>query len=602
MAAAGSGRGFQSISQRILRQVTLVALIFMVLLGGLQAWLTYRNELARFDQLVAGLAETHVPLLTVALWDIEPRAVELQVAQMSAYPEFARVSVNSMTGMHFVDGKPGLYGGEQDKRVSIPHPSNPEWSLGELAISFDRSYLNRSMAGAVTITLLQYSFFTLLIILLLHRIVLRNLQAPLRAIANYSKQLRPERDNPPLVIPRQNHRHQDEIDLVTEGFDTLRGAIARFSRERDQAIQALQEERDNLDDRVRERTRYVQQVNDFLELLSRLSADLIGLPAGSHRRAMESALEDLAQRVSARRCGLASWSRKGPWHWVYLWSAPGGGSTGFPVPLPAPTSAPEGAGWSVGVDGLPDNILACVLTVAGRKTTALVFEGDEMGQLERLDQRLLQLAAEVLFKMMDRWEHLEELETSRRELFRLSRTDHLTGLANRRYFEEARLIEGRRAQRSLAPVSLLMLDVDFFKSFNDRYGHAAGDECLVQLADILGYCCRRAGELPARLGGEEFAVLLPEHDADSALAMAERIRCAIEDLELTHEDSPETRVTMSIGVATWQPVTAPPESFEQVFDDLLAEADDRLYDAKRAGRNRVHPVADSTEKSARIEA
>ncbi|WP_339801893.1 GGDEF domain-containing protein [uncultured Marinobacter sp.] len=595
MAAASSGPGFQSISRRILRQVTAVALLSMVVLGSLQAWLTYRNELARFEELVVALSETHVPLLTVSLWDIEPRAVELQVAQMSAYPEFARVSVYSMTGMHFVDRAPGHYGDNPDKVVSIPHPADPEQYLGELAISFDRSYLNRSMVGAVTMTLLQYGVFTALIILLLHRIIRRHLQEPLRAIADYSTQLRPERDNPPLVIPRQDRRHQDEIDLVTEGFDTLRDAIARFGRERDHAIQALQEERDSLDDRVRERTGYVQRVNDFLQLLSRLSADLIDLPAGSHRTAMESALEDLAHRVNAQRCGLASWSRQGPWNWVYLWTAPGAGTRGLPVPLPEP----EDAGWSVGASGLPDNTLACVLTVADRKTTALVFEGDEMAQLEPLDQRLLQLAAEVLFKMMDRWEHLEELEASRRELFRLSRTDHLTGLANRRYFEEACLIEGRRAQRTGVPVSMLMLDVDFFKSFNDRYGHALGDECLIQLAKILGHCCRRAGELPARLGGEEFAVLLPEHDTDSALVVAEQTRGAIEDLNLTHKDSPEGRVTVSIGVATWQPAAEPPESFEQIFAEILAEADDRLYDAKRAGRNRVHPIAHRTVRDIR---
>lgn len=578
-------RPLRPLSRSILYRVMALAVVVAVVLGSAQAWLSYRSELERFDLLVQSLSSSHLPLLTVALWDIEPRAVEQQVDLIASQPEFARVAVSSLTGLEFSHSKPGRQYDEPDKQVLIPHPHDAELSLGTLAITFDRSYLNHSIWQAVARTALQNVVFILLICLLVYRVIVRQLEGPLKAIADYSQQLRPERDNPPLLISRPGRKHRDEIDLLVEGFDTLREAISRFGRERDQAIQALQDEKDSLDDRVRERTRYIQQVNDFLELLSRISAELLDRSVGSHRSAMEVALRELAQRSHAHHCGIARRLGQGPWCWEYVWRDPERGREALDVPLPEHLST----GWFVGTEGLPPETLACVVTSSDGRASGLVFTGIPVADLDALDHRLLQLTGEVLFKIVDRWEHLEALETSRRELFRLSRTDHLTGIANRRYFEEARLIEGRRAQRTGAPVSVLMIDVDLFKSFNDRYGHGAGDECLTRIADILGYCCRRAGELPARLGGEEFAVLLPEHDLDAALEAAERIRRAIEDLAIPHQNAPSGRVTVSLGAATWTPAAEPPDSLESVFDVLMAEADRQLYTAKDQGRNRVCP-------------
>lgn len=587
MTADRSAKPLRPLSRSILYRVIALALTVALVLGSVQAWLSYRSELERFDLLVESLSSSHLPLLTVALWDIEPRAVEQQVDLIASQPEFARVGVRSLTGLEFIQSKPGRQYDVPDKRVLIPHPHDPEQSLGALTITFDRDYLNRSIWRASARTAGQNVVFILLICLLVYRVIVRQLQGPLKAVADYSQHLRPERDNPPLLIQRPGRRYRDEIDLLVEGFDTLRTAISRFGRERDQAIQALQDEKDSLDDKVRDRTLYIQQVNDFLELLSRISAELLDRTVGSHRSAMEAALPELAERTHAHHCGIARRVDRGPWSWEYVWRDPGAGRENLDVPLPAQVPA----GWFVGTGGLPAETLACVFTSSDGRASALVFSGIPVADLEALDHRLLQLAGEVLFKIVDRWEHLEALETSRRELFRLSRTDHLTGLANRRYFEEARLIEGRRAQRTGAPVSVLMIDVDLFKSFNDRYGHGAGDECLTRIADILGYCCRRAGELPARLGGEEFAVLLPEHDQAAALEAGERIRSAIEDLGVPHLGSPVGHVTVSLGSATWVPGAEPPDSLESVFDELMAEADRQLYLAKDQGRNRVCPSA-----------
>jgi diguanylate cyclase (GGDEF)-like protein len=165
-------------------------------------------------------------------------------------------------------------------------------------------------------------------------------------------------------------------------------------------------------------------------------------------------------------------------------------------------------------------------------------------------------------------------------LERLASTDALTGVANRRHFSSAFDAEWRRSLRDARMLSLLMIDADQFKAFNDLYGHPAGDELLRSLAACISANIGRPGDLAARYGGEEFAVLLPETDSVGALMVAEGIRCAIEGLEQHHAGDAIARATVSIGVASVQP------AFGQSKDDLVAAADAALYQAKADGRNR----------------
>ena len=164
----------------------------------------------------------------------------------------------------------------------------------------------------------------------------------------------------------------------------------------------------------------------------------------------------------------------------------------------------------------------------------------------------------------------------------LSTQDALTGVPNRRLFDEELANEWRRATRSGRPLSLLMLDVDYFKFFNDTAGHQAGDDCLRGVAHTLAASLQRAGDFVARYGGEEFAILLPETDADHAERFAETLRARIETLRIPHPGSPMANVTASIGVATLIP------SHDGVgCEELVRRADVALYEAKRSGRNRV---------------
>lgn len=175
---------------------------------------------------------------------------------------------------------------------------------------------------------------------------------------------------------------------------------------------------------------------------------------------------------------------------------------------------------------------------------------------------------------------------------RLSRTDGLTGLANRRAMQERLEREVSRADRHLVPMSVLMVDVDYFKAFNDLYGHACGDQALVKMAACLRKAASRANDYCARWGGEEFVVLLPDTGADGALAVAQHLHHTLEELAHSHEASPLGRLTASVGIAA---LMAPEPRREESLraataqdrvEALLVRADKALYRAKADGRAR----------------
>jgi len=167
------------------------------------------------------------------------------------------------------------------------------------------------------------------------------------------------------------------------------------------------------------------------------------------------------------------------------------------------------------------------------------------------------------------------------ELQRLAALDPLTGIGNRRRFDQALAAEWLRGQRDQRPLSLLFCDVDCFKAYNDSYGHPAGDLCLKKTAAVLTENLKRPADLSARYGGEEFAILLPDTALDGALAVAEACRSHLEALAIEHLDAAGGVVTMSIGVATLVP------PLDAGAEQLVAAADEAMYEAKNGGRNRV---------------
>lgn len=174
-----------------------------------------------------------------------------------------------------------------------------------------------------------------------------------------------------------------------------------------------------------------------------------------------------------------------------------------------------------------------------------------------------------------------ELMAANLDLQRLMNMDGLTGLSNRRRFDEYLHGEWRRAQREQSPLSLLIVDVDHFKAYNDCYGHLPGDEALRRVAEAISAGCYRPADLAARFGGEEFAIILPNTPIEGANMVAERIRSSIEALQIPHmRSSTGTHLTASIGGVTMQP------DREASVIDFIGKADQALYRAKQQGRNR----------------
>ncbi len=201
-------------------------------------------------------------------------------------------------------------------------------------------------------------------------------------------------------------------------------------------------------------------------------------------------------------------------------------------------------------------------------------------QPEELD--LLQQVAEQLAIALHQAELHQQLQAANQELERISNTDALTQIANRRYFDRSLAQEWQRAQREQIPLALILCDIDFFKQYNDTYGHPAGDVCITAVAQVLQGCLHRSGDCLARYGGEEFAVILPHTDQLGAETMAKKMQRAIAALNLPHAAHPTAqRITLSFGLAMALPQTGLSPQ------DLLSRADQALYQAKQTGRNRV---------------
>ena len=184
-----------------------------------------------------------------------------------------------------------------------------------------------------------------------------------------------------------------------------------------------------------------------------------------------------------------------------------------------------------------------------------------------------------LLSAMNFFEYYKDVEE---HLSNLAINDGLTGIYNRRYFDETLAREWKRTMREKAPLSLIMLDIDYFKKYNDTYGHQAGDECLRQVATTISGALRRPADMAARYGGEEFVVVLPNFKLENSAKFGETIRAKIEALKMEHKQSDANPfITVSLGIASVVP------SSISSYEELVGAADKALYSAKNKGRNRV---------------
>lgn len=232
------------------------------------------------------------------------------------------------------------------------------------------------------------------------------------------------------------------------------------------------------------------------------------------------------------------------------------------------------------VDYITKPINQVELQARVRSALALKHAMDERRQreleLERRERELLEVT--------------RLLEETNERLRHLSTVDGLTGIPNRRRVMEFLQQEWRRSARDRAWLSVIMIDVDFFKNYNDRCGHQAGDDCLWMVANCLKRSLNRPADMVGRYGGEEFVAVVPDTPVDGAVKVAETMRVSVEDLKVPHPDSAVSDyVTISLGVASRIP------SKTTSVNDLIGLADKALFEAKRGGRNRVHSAAEPSE-------
>lgn len=190
-----------------------------------------------------------------------------------------------------------------------------------------------------------------------------------------------------------------------------------------------------------------------------------------------------------------------------------------------------------------------------------------MQRIARMRQRLIKVSS--------------DLETANKELKQLVNVDGLTGIANRRFMDQHLSTEYSRSMRYSHTICFVLADVDFFKLYNDHFGHLEGDDCLKKIGQLLNESCQRSTDLAARYGGEEFALVLPDTPLDAAEKIAENCRAAVEALQIPHPQSEVGVCTLSMGVACSLPGSG------DTIENMLQRADEALYRAKAEGRNRI---------------
>jgi diguanylate cyclase (GGDEF)-like protein/PAS domain S-box-containing protein len=254
---------------------------------------------------------------------------------------------------------------------------------------------------------------------------------------------------------------------------------------------------------------------------------------------------------------------------------------------------------------LPEQLPNLYSEYAARGHNGLGFSAENWCVMPRLGNQLY-LAIDAgpihddagdLIAVVETLRDLTDQKRAEMALKDLATKDGLTGLSNRRSFDQMLMAEWSRAQRTRQPLSLLFVDVDHFKLFNDLHGHQTGDECLRAIASVVGKHATRPLDLATRYGGEEFAMIMPEMNCENAYAVAEQIRRAIMDLRIAHgAEGAGDHVTLSVGVASHVPGEC-----DDRPDRLLGAADQALYAAKRLGRNRVTSASQMLAEFARLD-
>ncbi len=596
---------FRPLSTRVVGWVLLYSVAFTAVMTVALVGLHYWDERNEAQQQLHFAAENYRKSLASSLWELDMPTVRLQLDAIANFPVIGQAELTTSIGQTIRAGRyrepitairdaPSL-------EVPLISPDHPDHVVGHLRLYIDQSLLWRQLESDALRILgaeaIKGFVFGMLLAWLIAKLVTRHVSH----IAQHVAALQPASLGTPLSLHRQQQSHHDELDQLTEAINLLHRRLHQYIATQTALEAELREHRDCLSEMVGTRTASLERLQGFHGLVIRVLTDFINLPRQDALPAVDQALGIFASYFGATRCLLLTQERGASgFIAVNAWPAAcaGNASTTSPQVLPPIAVNAHGRLWvstSAGMchdDGWAaflgdDTYTVLEIDVKDSAAGRLCLTGRAIG-IDSDDARLLELAARVVSTMLNhQTAHASLLHTQHalqrvnEELQILSRNDPLTGLANRRHFDDVKDAEFRRAIRANLPLSVLMCDIDQFKRYNDTYGHAQGDACLIAVSACLPPLFGRAGELMVRLGGEEFAVLLPNTTGEQAALLAERLRQAVWALNLPHAASSVAgRVTISIGVASRCP------ALHADFDALLEAADRALYQAKDR-RNRV---------------
>jgi len=604
--SAAAQKPFRPLRRRVVAWSLLYGTVFTLLITATLVVIDYQDHREDALRQLRFASASYRKSLANSLWELDMAGVRLQLDGLHSFPMVGQAVLTTSVGQTMQAGGAA----ERDAadalswKETLFSPHDPQRVIGQLHLYVDRQALHqrlRSNALRVVIAeAVKGALAALLVALLLARLVTRHLAHMAAQMASPAAGALGR----PLVLQRREPRYRDELDLLRDAFNERNRQLTEHFETQRALEEELRKHRDRLSEMVSDRTRSLERLRGFHGLVIRVLTRFINLPPGHANDAVDYGLGAFGDYFGASRCLLMTYD---------------GPARGFHVENAWPALQVDGADdVFLSDEALPRRMLAdrqsriwlCPAPQPGAEDPLLALfgcseytavgvevKGTTVGLLCLVGRtvladsdgaNLLELAARVAASMLDHkaaqltlLDTQHALQKANRELHSLSRRDALTGLPNRRQFDEVKEVEFRRALRAAWPLSVLMCDLDEFKRYNDTYGHALGDQCLNRFGSILTALFGRAGELPARLGGEEFAVLLPNTTGEQAVVLADRLRQAMWEANIAHSSSSVAeRVTVSIGVACLK------HGLHRNFDSLLQDADLALYRAKNE-RNRA---------------
>jgi diguanylate cyclase (GGDEF)-like protein len=615
---SGSSR---SLGSRLVLVTLGFCFVFTILTVAVRIYSAWNEAWAAMNADLRLLEQVYQQTLSKAIWEMDRDSLLTQVESTGQVAAVGHIELKIRSGNHTPEVIERSADGWQASTLAptrhlsltyAPFPGGSE-SVGELTLAGDERVLWSRLRGEVTSIVATQFLQSLLLAGLIMLLFNRSVTVHVQHVARHLGQLTPERMGQVLQLVR-NPQHRDELTLLEAGVNQLQNKLADHLAQLHHYEEELGAHRDHLADLVQERTAELESLTEAQQLVLNLSNRLIHASHESFDACQRECLLEVAQRLGASHA---------------LWLVPAtAGQTAFRVYTEWRSDSRPGAGTRVaalgGLTRVPDRLAreellffasqaemsgslmaheitafseppvgasALALLHSDGEDYGMLFIGKPMGQGEWLPQEraLVAMTSQLLLHSVRHQAQLlnilstqEALRAANEQLEVLSRHDALTGLFNRRHFDEMKEAEFQRALRSGQPLSLLICDIDHFKAFNDHYGHARGDQCLREVAQVIRSVITRSGDVLARIGGEEFTVLLPNTSEADARQVAERVRAAVSRLQLAHAASKfGANITISIGLAQLQ------IGEMADFDALFEAADQALYSAKEKGRDRV---------------